>query len=310
MHEKMCYNGLMKNVFSLKLNDSITLIGPPCVGKSLISQELSATTGLPVVSIDMLRFFVASPLFSVLEKNINDFKTFEEHFKFQMKTYFEGLPTDEKESKQLEDTISEIYQTYVDYHNLLGDFDKFIEIYVWMYEDNEIPPPTNENYSIALATLFNNLMLSEILSRLDRPVIFDMPCYFGWEIPMPENNSHERYLSIEKTNAKSKELKSQVGTVVYLEPGEDYGTRAKYEKSKNVSLLLNNLESYYDGADIVVSTSGEFFEPEANQDAFVDREIFNQKAQLRRTEIKNNGEIANICDQILMMTQQLANSKG
>ena len=39
--------------------NSIILIGPSCVGKTLISKELSARTQMPVFSVDDILFFLA-----------------------------------------------------------------------------------------------------------------------------------------------------------------------------------------------------------------------------------------------------------
>ena len=47
----MCYNDFMNKD---DIKKSISLIGPSCVGKSLIAFELSQKTGMPIICIDDL----------------------------------------------------------------------------------------------------------------------------------------------------------------------------------------------------------------------------------------------------------------
>ena len=50
----------MKDLFGIKrrriLNDCVVIIGPTGVGKSYVSEELAKQTGMPLITMDLLRY--------------------------------------------------------------------------------------------------------------------------------------------------------------------------------------------------------------------------------------------------------------
>ena len=98
------------------------------------------------------------------------------------------------------------------------------------------------------------------------------------------------------------ETLSKSQTVLLL-PGLDYEFRNAFKEVNANNLILQHLDNYY-CADVEISTNGLFNSPDNNylkQRTWLDAREFLTKEQL-----KNRGEISNICDQILISLEQLS----
>ncbi len=283
------------------IGQSISLIGPACVGKSLIAKEISIKTGMPVISIDILVYIVTNNEFLTNQSPEIVYpcvKNSIETFIKQKGTY----GTTDEEIKKQQESIDEIFDIYLNYKELLKDLKPFAQIY-YRSLDFCNTSSNNPEYSIAINQLTCNIMLEEILKRVKEPIIFDLPASFGWKVLNGKAVSRDYKIDTEKLLKQTQKLTSLIGTIVMLEPGQDYLLRNS-DKSNPLNMAqLRHLDYYYPIADVIVSTNGEFYDIEENLSAFQNRVPFSAKEELVRERIKNNGEITNIVDQILFMVQ-------
>lgn len=154
------------------LNNSIIIVGPVGAGKSLISQELSRKTGLPIITTDSLRF---------CPNTIEEIEAMKRGFYGEMCSLKKRLEicVDKKEREELEKRLS-----------ILRNRDAICDIQIKMRRLlPNVPNYDNMGYNSDVSNFvrrygdvawhfyekqFENTLLCAILEQLDTPAIVDM----------------------------------------------------------------------------------------------------------------------------------------
>lgn len=293
---------------SSNLANSIVLLGPSSVGKSLLAENLSNRLNLKLLCLD--------DLFDVVRLEMNGYLDATPH---KQQSYIENclneLMLDEQfadcfdepiyveQEKQLVTRVVDLYNYY---HKMLGDFTQFYnDIYFY---DNQVCYCSNAVESIAC---LNNLVinsLAKVFMSVNQPMIIDPPPSLGW---LASNHltqsSHSKLMrapfrfdacqtdeSINWLIAKSQS--------VLLEPGKDYELRNSAKKSSENNYILNNLDNYAD-ASVIVSTNALFNDPE--NEYLQQRTWFDAKEHIVKQQLKNKKEIDMLCNQIITNLEEL-----
>jgi len=288
------------------LQKSYMLIGPSGIGKSLISKELSKKTGLPVFSIDEIieytkdRYRLGYPGFFINERKL---------FKYYKRVAREYGPHLEKGSfadlKQNE-MLKELTELFFYYRKQLDDFKEIKQAYLDYLSQNE---RLSNAFSALVDTFifqrFTVNVFKIIVNKINRPVIFDMPCNFGWI--MPDDEIYDKLdLNYQKLNEEMLDILNGIGCSILIEPGQDFQERTP-ERSFYFEYLFNNRQNY-SKSDIIISSNNLFFKP--SDPAIAKRSYFDAPAQIKREELLNKSELKNICDQILELSNALISQKS
>ena len=137
---------------------------------------------------------------------------------------------------------------------------------------------------------------------------------FGWKLNYNSVVSkYENFLKVKKIDVsmsqilKKQEKMFKNSQVVLLEPGQDYSLRNAVKDWHGNKILLKNLHDYYDFAKISITTNEIFNHP--NNKYFQQRTCFDAKEYEVKEKLKNKGNIANICDEIISMLNDLQQAK-
>ncbi|MBQ7351433.1 MAG: hypothetical protein IJW59_00990 [Clostridia bacterium] len=302
------------------LRKSFSFIGPMYVGKSLISEEFGNKTNLPLINIDNLRSIIDSERNGQLSKNPKTQKKFLKHYVNEIMDNFvsfnqtnstsETLKYKEQATKTVQSYI-DLYQYYLDFFGMrsLDEFYPYIDSY-----NESLLLSKNAQERILYGNAFVCNIINTILNKIDTPVIFDFPGYFGCINEDNINDTIKRNLENSIFNITFEELKQNIDNIlqstqtILLDPGQDYSFRNASDKHSSNSILVNNLESYTNNAKLEISTNGLFFEP--NNECFrKKRNFFDIETINTKTKLKNKAEILSICDQIISEISQLEESK-
>ena len=292
------------------LRQSIFLIGPTCVGKSLLSKELGKRLNMPVVSLDDLVLFIEYEIKGILTTSKKSQKEFVKYCLNTIKkdkVLKHNLKNDELADKQIK-IINEFvddYNGYVEMFKSLKPFHDLIKNFLftlnWCGEDEEY---------IVIYSAVTTLLIKKVLSKLKGPIIVDAPAMFGWKLDSKKiNREYGDYLQNNGFSVTLKELNNmqvemlQKSNTVLLEPGLDYPLRNVAKNSKVNKILLSGMDNYYKFADVSITTNGMFNHPENKY--FKKRSFFDAKEYDVKEKLKNNGNIANICDEIIAMLNDL-----
>lgn len=277
--------------------NSIVLIGPCGVGKSLIASELSQKTNLPILDIDDIITFIqatASETLTISEQVQKEFIT--SHINELQK--LDRKPLSEEETIIERQMVYDLVDLYNTYHKNLGDFEQFYqEYYNYIKVLNDNMSVQEEIYHLNKLTL---AMLKKIFSNTDTPYIIAPPASFGFQ-------------SVEKTNLNNKLLEYEINKflqntqTILLQPGNDYSLRNPASETSVSEILINNMDRYYKPVKLEVSTNALFNEPE--NDFLQQRTWLNVREFMTKNRLKNNAEINNICDQILSQLEDLSIEK-
>lgn len=290
-----CYNN---NMNEENLKKSYMLLGPSGIGKSLLANKLSKKTGLPVFSIDAIISFTIDkevlgfPYFFINKEVLNIY--FSEiansrGFKYEKNSSFE------KVQQQMIDELSELFLFYKKELKTFKEIKKVIENGKKLHDDL-----SNIFSAYVSAYIYQDMsvkIFNIISSKIDKPVIFDMPCNFGWFMESENNFGFD----FNKLNNKMSQILNSVGFSVLFEPGEDFEERSP-ETSYYFEFLYNHRENYKQ-SDLIVSTNQLFFDPTNKQ--IKSRDDFDAKAKIEREKLLNKAELNNICDQIIEMSNNL-----
>lgn len=273
------------------ISNSILLMGPSGVGKSLIAGALSQKTNLPLLDIDDLINFIESDLMGGLIKDEEIQKDFINFQIEDLKKVEREIPLTPEESKKEESLVYELVDLYNYYHDLLGGYEQFYQDY-FDFRQSKCITKHDQVYSMNKLTY---QILNKVYESTNTPFVISPPASFGWETKNP-------------LHFNLKFLQDKVGNfldstqTILLEPGQDYHLRSTTDKtSVNDKLLLKHLDGYYEHADIVISTNALFNDPE--NEFLQQRTWLNVRETLTKEQLKNTAEIDNICDQILEFTQ-------
>ncbi len=283
-------------------NNSITLIGPASVGKSLISKELSKLTGMPVISLDMIINYITKPInhTSIKAKDVKQLKKLVNEEVKNTFPYKKGSPEHKKQKELIENYIT-IFENYFDMFGYHFGFQELSKI----FQDVSSLPifnPSNEDY-IAIRQICDIKMLEFIFSKFHGSAIFDVPATFAYKIQTDDTNSN-CLINLNLLDELTKDILSEMGTIVYLEPGEDFEHR-QTSTTPAATMLYQTRENYYQNADVVVSTNGIFPDAYKDSETFKHRFNFDAATIIKKEKLLNKAEIANICEQILSSCKNL-----
>lgn len=285
--------------------DTITLIGPGGVGKSLLAKALSKKTNLPLISIDKIFHYICKDMYY----NFNG-HNYEKAAKKIRAPYISTL-SKEKDPvlKQIQvELVDEAVEDYIRYAKMFAGFKSFYEITDWREELLGYASEPSKDAVYAVNQIYAIELLKIIFDKIDSPVIFDMGATFGWFSPLKENLDFDGYkINIDKLNEDMAKIMSMMGTVVLIEPGEDYEIRRPEKSNYYNSYLIENMQNFHEHADICISSNGLFDNPE--DAVFKTRHMFDAKAKQKRKSLMKQSDINSICDQILEEKDNLNASK-
>ena len=290
--------------------NSIFLTGPACVGKSLVSGELSKKLNMEVVSIDDLIMFVQYEQYGWLGPSVKKQNEF-------VNTCIRDIKKDKKLSKNLldKDLSNKVAQmlhnfvaNYVRYVNLFGGLKHFYKI-VDEYDRIKVKYEKDIEWISCYAAV-STMIIEKCINLVDKPLIFDTPAMFGWKLDETKiSNKYKNYLSKSSLHIDLNKINKlqykifQTSKTVFLEPGLDYPIRNMARGISGNNLLLKHLDNYFDLANISITTNGMFNHPENKY--FKQRSWFDAKEYAVKEKLKNKGNIANICDEIIFMINGL-----
>lgn len=290
------------------LEKSIMLIGPSCVGKSLIAERLSKQLDMPVLSLDDLFAFIDMEQDRILSPNPKNQASY-------INACLEEIKNDPQMSETLENeeyrqTQIKLVYDFIDlynyYRHLVGPLSDYYKLNSEYYSTIKNVSTINET-TYALKDL-SLKVLNKALDKIDKPIIIDPPAPFGWEakkISFFENfrmNTFASNINPYILDKKIADLSKKTRTIL-LEPGQDFKLRNAAPSNGNAN-LIENIEGYFNNADIVISTNDLFYEPNnawLKQRSWIDAREAKTKARL-----KNNSEINNICYQITNGLEELS----
>ena len=296
------------------LRKSIILIGPSCVGKSLIASEMEQKVQMNHVSLDDLLIMVEYEMEGDISPDIEKQKEFAKRILLQImqdSKQKKNMAISKFEKKTFE-LIKDFFDLYNYYVELFGDLKVFydiIEKHHLRLSYASSPVQKLANINIVAVQLTN-----KIFEIIDSPILIDAPAPFGW-IPTNEelieeleygDLKREKKINFNKINREMSKILSSLNTIL-LVPGEDYNKRNTVRASVENNILLENIEDYYDNAKLIISTNGVFNQPESK--FLQKRSWFNGEESIERDKLKNQCEISNICDQILNMINELEEQK-
>lgn len=270
------------------IQESIVLIGPCGVGKSLIATQLSQKTKKPILDIDDLLFFIQADFVGDLSQDKHNQQEFVEK-RIKELGEIERVPLSEDEVKREKELVYEFVDLYNYYYKLLGGFEQFYSIFYDYYKSNQ-----KFTTQIGEINKLNNVtmnLLKKIFNSTDSSFVISPPASFGWTSKNP-------------INFNSRIIQEGMGgfldsaQTVLLRPGLDYSMRMLGEKnSVNYKYFLKRTQNYYDNAHFEISTNDLFYEP--TNDFLKQRTWMNVREEMTKDRLKNNCEINNICDQII-----------
>ena len=292
------------------LKKSITLIGPSCVGKSLLSNTLANKLNMNYVSIDDLLEMIEREKEGDLSPDPIKQKLF-------IKNALEDLcardpavnnamenPKYKRMQIKLIKNVVDVYNHYVNLFGSLKPFYKILEDYQQRMLCAGCPVQRLANLNMVTVE-----MLAVIMRVVDQPLIFDMPAPFGW-FPNDEDSAYnlengELFFSHQKKVEVSHKIMSQFlefTQTVLLCPGKDYSKRNSAKDSFENRWLLEHFQNY-ENARLSVSTNGFFNEPTNKH--LRQRSWMGVEEYVVSNKLKNKSEIKNICDQIIMGFEDL-----
>lgn len=288
------------------LQKSIVLMGPSCVGKSLLSGQLANELDFSVICVDDVFAMAQYDADGFLKSDKKVQKEFVKRCVAELKeSTMSWTLRDEKHSKVLAKQIGNIIDTYNFYHNLLGGFDKVKEC----LPDYEKVNRMGVTEAICYYNVLTLKVVKMLLKEIDTPVILDVPGFFGWEVPLEaispkvlerfENN----HIDIGQVQEDISSILS-LPTTVLLEPGQDYQKRNATNNSATNNFILKYFDNYYENAKIQVSTNALFNNPENRY--FKQRRFIDAREAVTKEELMNKCEINNLCQQIMQMREELS----
>lgn len=289
------------------LEKSIMLMGPSCVGKSLIANRLSKKLNLPVLSLDDLFNFINMEQSGIISPSkpaqISYIHACLEEIEQDPKTR-ENLEKEEYRQTQIK-LVYDFIDLYNYYNNLVGPLSDFYPLNNEYYSSVRNAHTLNE--TIYCLNDFSYKVLEKALTKIDKPIIIDPPAPFGWEASKISFFEQFRMNAFE-SNIAPFDLDKRIAKfakstrTILLEPGQDFQSRNAAPSKANAH-LIKTISGYYDNADILISTNDLFYEPENKW--LKQRTWLDARETLTKEKLKNNSEINNICDEIIDGIEEL-----
>ena len=275
------------------ITNSIVLMGPSGVGKSLIASTLSQKMQLPLLDIDDLAFFIEAEASQHLSQDKQKQQEFIERETKALKTIKRDTPLTKEEEKKEEQLVCDFVNLYNHYYNLLGGLSQFYPEY-FDYRKSMNHALTMHAQIYAL-NKFSFQILDKVFETATTPFIISPPASFGWHTQNP------MHFKLQFLQNKVDNILDSTQNVLLL-PGEDFSLRNPSDAtSVNSKLFLKHPEYYYKHADLEITTNALFYEPE--NDFLKQRTWLNVRETITKDNLKNNAEINNICDQIIDFSQ-------
>lgn len=283
------------------LNNSILLIGPKAVGKSLIADKLSLKQdSMPIFSSDKLENYAM--MFTE-----GDFRNVDEIIEVVKSSFsnekalkkYKGNP--EQIIKQNEKYVSD-YINSLKFYATVVDFRKLRTI---IYQTMSL---LRNNGQLSLRQMLSVMqyqkiqMLEYFFENLQTPVVADFGADVGAVIELlpKEKSQIERMYGIKfsKIENAQKQFFKKFRNVVYLSPGIDYkekiDPRSNDEHNK---IYCENKDSYVAFAKLEESMNGTFFD--IKNSVFKNDNDYDYEVLFKKNSLMDKSNIENICDQIL-----------
>lgn len=297
------------------LKNSITLIGPSCVGKSLLASEISKKLNMPYVCIDDLIVMIGYEQSGLLNRNKKTQKRFMNLLVQDVSTdpelsrYLRNPKYREKETQLIKEFV-DLYNYYADMFGGLHHFYDLLNAYEQRQNRFNTTIMNVENLKVVSAQI-----IATILEIAKSPLIFDVPAPFGWQTDDPNlKMSLNVAFGIKSKDINLSDIQMFINSflndtkTVLLTPGLDYNERNSTRHSKENNLLLANLDNYYDHAKISITTNGVFNNPSSRH--LQRRSWLNPEEAIEKEKLKNKGEVNNVCDQIIGCIEELNEVKS
>lgn len=278
--------------------NSIILIGPCGVGKSLIASQLSEKTNISLLDIDDLMFFIEADMTEELSNDKDKQKIYIEEEIKKLSKLNRNNPLSKAELEKEKELVYEFVDTYNYYYNLLGGFEQFYHIIYEYYKSIHVFSTMNSRISkINNATL---KLIDKIFESTNKNFIISPPASFGW------NSKNILNVNTQILQKKICEFLESTQTVL-LQPGYDYKLRIPKDKtSAYYKHFFKKSGFYYENANLEISTNGLFYEP--SNDFLKRKTWLDAREAIIKERLKNNSEINNICDQIIDGLNNYTNS--
>lgn len=266
------------------INQSIVLMGPCGVGKSLLSKTLAQKLNYPRIDIDDIIMFASMDANGTLSADPQVQQAFVRQQVDDLLYFHKNTVNREQQTQLVQESVDE----YNYYDLLLDGFTRFRQDINDFYRLGcQYPSKAGNIYALNRVTY---QILTKILATTDTPLVISLPGTFGWEIPETSSTA------LQHLQEKMRKLLRLTRNVL-LQPGEDYALRCPTGQTNVNTLLVRYPERYEDNADLVVSTNGLFNHPENK--FFKQRDPFSVAERATKDQLQNLGEINNICDQIM-----------
>lgn len=298
------------------LEKSITLIGPSCVGKSLIAKQLSSKLNMPVIGVDDLFDFIELEMSGYIDATPHKQQAYID-FCMQDIEHNEELKALLKTPKDIEDQkriVTNLVNTYKGYKDLIGDLSPLYKI---MSQYNDCSNLfKNPNECICALNLATNEVLNYVFTKVNQPIIIDPPASYGWQADKNINFLSQLWLmrlplQIEIMFVKKdmEKILNSTQTVLLL-PGQDYADHNAFQQVVANNAILQDLDNYYT-TDLAITTNGLFYDAKTREDTqyMKQRTYFNLAEARVKDKLKNNSEVANISDEIVTSLQDLHKSR-
>ena len=286
------------------LQNSMMIIGPACVGKSLISTALSKQTGIKKISVDDIKNVVQLEMSGRLSPDEDSQEEYIESTIYEIREELgisEFRAEDEEYARTEKMLVREIVDAYNYYRELFGGLEQFYSV-IEDYFDK-----LNFSCEPEMTNLLVNKMTTEVLKiafkSLEEPVIVDAPAPYGFQGNANRFWRMSDNVLQSETNAEmSKVLQSL--TVILLSPGEDYDSGNAESTSRSNQILLSEFGSYeQDYVDVSIDTFGLF--ADASNPILKRRTWYDVDAYIKKQELLNQKRINEICGEILESTEQM-----
>lgn len=292
------------------LNNCPVFIGPSNVGKTLISETLSKKLEIPVVSIDEIFVLTGYEISGKIAPNkfsqrqfVSDRMAACNHFK-ELKVNKRDRELKRKQRTMIEEHVD----VYNKYYELLGGFSDFYQIamdYDACFKVCDEIGTLDSNTCMAFLQFYHLQALIKVMSKLKSPAIIDTSAFQGWKLPIDDISERDKNallsfdmgIDIQELKAGTQAAFNILGPIIFIHPGIDYQTRtAKCADESTNALIENNIDQYFDFADLCISANGLF--RNASHSAFSTRYYYDAKSMSKKEEFLNKSELANIVETI------------
>ncbi len=304
--EVLSYYICMEYKNAQNLKNSVLLMGPLGVGKSLLSKKIGEKLNLPVVCLDEV-----FSLLNILWRSEGCLPSLREWEASQKMIYQNsmGKVKYKKHEMKILRRIAEDYEILMSYKNLFNIQTLALD-YASVMRNYQVAT-RGEDFSTQVFVLVfaQSIILEKIISRLNQPVVLDASGLIGISLTLKKEIDKEgiHFGKGISTQDFQKTLLSRFGTRVFICPGEDFQDRLNDESIELNKLAARSKRSYMQYCDIAVSANGIL---QRDNPVFLqERDEYNIEQNLEFLKTKNLGEIENLTDQIVASVKEFKQAK-